>query len=173
MLNTGKKYCRMLLSTFIKLPFVIKILVLSIFEWPLKTGFTVWLFNNGAIADMQKNTHVTPFLKVNYIQCSSFLTLCLGSKEMDHVIYRGSYMRAHVLLNLLNEMGKSDKMRGLPSILLLFRNKFKFNNTGARMLDFLYHKTLNLLKNHIFGMKKSRFCTLLCNIIMEVITLRY
>ena len=31
-----------ILSTFIKLPFVIKIFVLSIFEWPLKTGFTVF-----------------------------------------------------------------------------------------------------------------------------------
>ena len=30
-----------MLLTFIKLPFVIKIFVLSIFEWPLKTGFTV------------------------------------------------------------------------------------------------------------------------------------
>ena len=30
-----------ILSTFIKLPFVNKIFVLSIFEWPLKTGFTV------------------------------------------------------------------------------------------------------------------------------------
>ena len=47
-LDAGKKYCRMLqgehsaiLSTFIKLPFVIKIFVLSIFEWPLYTGFTV------------------------------------------------------------------------------------------------------------------------------------
>ena len=30
-----------ILSTFIKLPFDIKIFVLSIFEWPLKTGFTV------------------------------------------------------------------------------------------------------------------------------------
>ena len=29
-------------------------------------------------------------------------------------------MSAHVLLNLLNKMEKSDKMRGLPSILLLF-----------------------------------------------------
>ena len=28
--------------TFIKLPFVIKIFVLSIFEWLLKTGFTVF-----------------------------------------------------------------------------------------------------------------------------------
>ena len=33
-----------ILSTFIKLPFVIKIFVLSIFEWPLKTGFTVCVF---------------------------------------------------------------------------------------------------------------------------------
>ena len=30
-----------ILSTFIKLPFVIKIFVLSIFEWPLYTGFTI------------------------------------------------------------------------------------------------------------------------------------
>ena len=39
-------------------------------------------------------------------------------------------MSAHVLFNLLNELGKSDKMRGLPSILLLFRNELnKFNKT--------------------------------------------
>ena len=31
-----------ILSTCIKLPFVMKICVLSIFEWPLKTGFTVF-----------------------------------------------------------------------------------------------------------------------------------
>ena len=30
-----------ILLTFIKLPFVIKIFALSIFEWSLKTGFTV------------------------------------------------------------------------------------------------------------------------------------
>ena len=29
-----------IISTFIKVPFVINNLVLSIFEWPLKTGFT-------------------------------------------------------------------------------------------------------------------------------------
>ena len=41
-------------------------------------------------------------------------------------------------------------MRGLPSILLLFRNEFnKFNNTGARMLDSIYHMTTTL---------KSHFC---------------
>ena len=49
-LNAGQKYYRMLqgehsaiLLTFIKLPFVFKIFVLSIFEWLLKTGFTVHL----------------------------------------------------------------------------------------------------------------------------------
>ena len=35
-----------ILSTFIKLPFIIKIFVLSIFEWPLKTGFTVSLIEH-------------------------------------------------------------------------------------------------------------------------------
>ena len=41
-------------------------------------------------------------------------------------------MSALVLLNLLNELRKSVKMLGLPSILSLFRNEFnKFNNTGA------------------------------------------
>ena len=47
-LNAGQKYCRMLqgehsaiFSTFIKLQFVIKIFILSSFEWPFYTGFTV------------------------------------------------------------------------------------------------------------------------------------
>ena len=68
-------------------------------------------------------------------------------------------MSAHVLLNLLYELGKRDKMRGLlvgkrdkmrglPSILSLFRNEFnKFNNTKARMIDSIYHMT-NSLKYH-------------------------
>ena len=38
---------------------------------------------------------------------------------MEKVIHRGSYMSVHVLLNLLNELRKRDKMRGLPSILYL------------------------------------------------------
>ena len=33
-------------------------------------------------------------------------------------------MSAHNLLNLLNELRKKDKMRGLPSILSFFRNEF-------------------------------------------------
>ena len=48
-------------------------------------------------------------------------------------------MRAHVLLNLINELGKRDKMRGLSSNLSFFRNEFyKFNNTRARMLYYGY-----------------------------------
>ena len=58
-LNAGQKYCRMLqgehsaklstcihlshgFKTIVKLPFVIKIFVLSMFEWPFYTGFTVF-----------------------------------------------------------------------------------------------------------------------------------
>ena len=55
-------------------------------------------------------------------------------------MHRGSYISAHVLLILFNELGKRDKMRGLPRILSLFRNKFnKFNNIRARMSDSIYH----------------------------------
>ena len=53
-LNAGQKYCEWehsaILLTFIKLPFVINIFVLSIFEWPFYTGFTVFenIMENGA-----------------------------------------------------------------------------------------------------------------------------
>ena len=59
-------------------------------------------------------------------------------------LYREFYMSANVLLNLLNELKKSDKMRDLPSILSLILNSFnKFNNTGVRMLYYIYHTTIN------------------------------
>ena len=70
----------------------------------------------------------------------------LSKRWYPFALHRGSYMSAHVLLSLLNELGKRDKMRGLLSILYLFRNEFnKFNNTRARMLDSIYHMT-NTLK---------------------------
>ena len=76
-------------------------------------------------------------------------------------------MSARVLLNLLNELRKRDKMRGLPSILYLFRNEFKkFNNTGAQLLDSIYHMTLKLFKKHILGVKSLQFCRLLRSVIM-------
>ena len=49
-LNAGQKYCRMLQESILQyfrpsqnLPFVVKTFVLSIFEWPFYTGFTVAL----------------------------------------------------------------------------------------------------------------------------------
>ena len=65
-------------------------------------------------------------------------------------IYRGSYMSAHVLLSLSNELGKRDKMRGID-----FN---KFNNTGARMLDSFYHMTLTLFWTHIFRVRTLGLC---------------
>ena len=73
---------------------------------------------------------------------------------------RESYMSTHVLLNLLNELGKRDKMRGLPSILSLFRNEFnKFNNTRMRMLDSIYLMT-NTLKSHFW--RKTLYFFIMC-----------
>ena len=61
-------------------------------------------------------------------------------------------MSAPVLLNLLSELRKRNKMRGLPSILSLFRNDFyKFNNTGARMLYYIYHIALQCLKTLVLA----------------------
>ena len=66
---------------------------------------------------------------------------------------RGSYMKAHVLWNISNELGKMIRCEALLSILLGFHNEFnKFNNTGAQMQYTLYHVAL---KSHFI----SKFCT--------------
>ena len=53
-------------------------------------------------------------------------------------------------------------MRGLPSILSLFRNEFnKFNNTRVRMLDSIYHMT-NTLKSHFWHKNVIILSLLLC-----------
>ena len=92
------------------------------------------------------STHVRSsiYCGLVYSQEITFQTMVLNT------LNRGSYMSAHVLLNLLNELGKRDKMRGLPSILSFFRNEFnEFNKTRARMLDSIYHMT-NTLKSHFW-----------------------
>ena len=42
------------------------------------------------------------------------------------------------------------------------------------MLDSINHRTIYLfiilLQNHIFGVKTSRFCHLICNVIIDIIT---
>ena len=46
-------------------------------------------------------------------------------------------MSAHVVFNLLNEMRKRDKIRGLSSILSLFRNEFnRFNKKRSTNVRF-------------------------------------
>ena len=67
-------------------------------------------------------------------------------------------MSVHVLLNLLNELGKTIRCEAVPSILSVFPNEFnKLNNTGARMQDSIYHMTLksNLFAN--FAPKRHDF----------------
>ena len=79
-------------------------------------------------------------------------------------------MSVHVLLILLNELGKRDKRRDLQSILFLFRNELnKFNNTGARMLDYIYLMTFEILKICIFCVKTSKISLILRNVIMDLI----
>ena len=124
------------------------------------------------------NTFTNEYLENGY-QYSDAQINVLGTKcsilylqlAAASCVNRGSYMSAHVLLNLLNKLGKRDKTRGLPSILSLFRNKFnKFNNTRAGMLDSIYHMTLRLLWNIISAIKTSYFCHYVRNVVMDVIT---
>ena len=57
-------------------------------------------------------------------------------------------MSTHVLLNLLNTLGKGDQMRGLQ---MSFCNEFnKFNNIGTGKLEYIYHMTLYYLKSHFW-----------------------
>ena len=49
-------------------------------------------------------------------------------------------------------------MLGLLNNLSLCNEFNKFNNTGASMLDCIYHMTLKLLSNRVFSVKTLRFC---------------
>ena len=66
-------------------------------------------------------------------------------------------MSAHVLLNLLNELGeKRENARLVEHFIPFFCNEFnKFNNTGARMLDSIHHMTLKLLAHQIRRLRVS------------------
>ena len=89
---------------------------------------------------------------------------------MVRAAFTGSYMSAHVWFNLINTLGRRDKMRGLPSILSLFRNEInKFNKTWARMLDSIYHMTLRLVSNLISAVKTLYFCHYVRNVIINAI----
>ena len=57
-----------ILLTFIKLPFVIKIFVWSIFEWPLKTGFTVFLITTDELSDLRGQVKLLEDKNTKYMQ---------------------------------------------------------------------------------------------------------
>ena len=66
-------------------------------------------------------------------------------------------MSAHALLNSLNALGKQIRCEALPSILSVFPNEFnKFDNTGARMQDSIYHMTLKSIFISDFCTKQSQ-----------------
>ena len=107
------------------------------------------VFHLFANVNLEVVVNIGAFLYSFAFYLFKLLALCDDEKKLLY-LYRGSYMSAHVLLNLLNELRKRDKMRGLPSILSLFCNEFdKFNNTRARMIDSIYHMT-NTLKSHFW-----------------------
>ena len=56
-----------MLSTFIKLPFVIKVIVLSIFEWLLKAGFTVFFL---FVSSQLMTSKVTSFMSLDHLVVS-------------------------------------------------------------------------------------------------------
>ena len=56
--------------------------------------------------------------------------------EPRHQKNRGSYMSVHVILNLLKELGKSDKMQGFQSILFLFARSFEVSKEVVHELKF-------------------------------------
>ena len=65
----------------------------------------------------------------------------------------------HVLLNLLNEPRKRDKIRGLPLLKSLFCNELnEFYNSVAQILDYIYDMTLILFCNLVF----DKSCPYLC-----------
>ena len=81
-----------------------------------------------------------------------------GRNQEDHILIKPLVIHVCIIyiedltrvlmffFNLLIELRKRDKMRGLPSILSLFRNEFNnCNNTRARMLDYIHHMTLRIL----------------------------
>ena len=75
-------------------------------------------------------------------------------------------MSTHVLLNLLNELGKSDKMRGLPSILSHFCNGFnEFYYKTSTNVSFYLSYDINITLKSNFSRKKViilSLCTQRC-----------
>ena len=67
-----------MLSTFINIPFVIKIFILSTFEWPFYTGLNVFLTLKAPAKMYLKMS------SVEVVQCKYFLTLLTYVKKEEN-----------------------------------------------------------------------------------------
>ena len=76
-------------------------------------------------------------------------------------------MSAHVLLNLLNGLWKSNKMRGLSSILLLFCNEFNSKIQEHKYQISIYHIVFKLFCNRIL-MRNVKILLNICGVIIGV-----
>ena len=110
-----------ILSAFIKLPFVIKIFVLSICEWPLKTGFTV-LYGNTWFAVHLHLQGSNLRLQIEDFNPLSVASL-LSSKSM--------WFLQTFCINIFGIVHKNVEAQGqlsktnLPKIVIIFHHQFK------------------------------------------------
>ena len=114
----------------------------------------------------------TSWLKcILFIAVSLFCLVLMNKHEVTCLINRGSYMSAHVLFNLLNELVKRDKMRGLPKyhfcpknviILSLCTQRCYGRHTVSRK-SILLHSVISLPDATSYDKPKSTFsCAYLC-----------
>ena len=83
-----------------------------------------WLY---LVSSLQRPNIVSKYSWISQIQIPSYgLEILFRSieslnyREVDRRIYRGSYMSSHILLNLLNKLGKKDKMEACRTFYLFF-----------------------------------------------------
>ena len=98
-----------ILLTFIKLPFVIKIFVFSIFEWPLKTGFIVLPIINSAEICMYKISEA-PINVTNIIGASGVLHTLISTKLIDRRVAEIQIFEKTYLIVIKDETGLKFKM---------------------------------------------------------------
>ena len=101
-----------ILSTFIKLPFAIKTFVLSIFEWILKTGFTV--------------SGITFKFPVDQYVIFTNLEKIKKKRKFNFYVYCATYM--YVKLIIINFIKRFEKKKRLVEHLSLFGDKLNTSN---------------------------------------------
>ena len=89
-----------ILSTFIKLPFFIKIFVFSIFEWPFYTGFTVCTMNQPKFVVSNKMDNVINIQWVVYLSIFGYIQRVVID-TLPLIIYFGQLYLLLVMIQVL------------------------------------------------------------------------